>query len=471
VTQDSEHIWSAIQIELRQAVPPDMYDIWLAPLRLVEVDGATVLVEAPGELRAWVAERFERVLQTSAAAVLGPHATVDVRSGATSRPGPRGAGRRPLRDQLPDHDRHDGESEPIDALNPSLTFERFVIGDSNRLAHAAALAVAELPGQAYNPLFIYGPPGVGKTHLLHSIGNYVRAFGGGLTVRYTTVETFTNEFVAALHGGDIDRFKGRYRHSDVLLIDDVQFLASKVKTEEEFFHTFNALHDMGSQLVLTSDRLPRGLAGVEDRLRERFEAGLVTAIAPPDLPTRFAVLRKLVDQNPFGAVPGDVLEFLAERAPNMRALHGALNRVVAYASLERRPLSADLVAEKLGDLGDGPATGDHPAGTRAPSTIEGIQELVANAFAITTDDLLSASRAARVAWPRQVAMYLAREHTGHSLPEIGRAFGGRNHTTVLHACRRTVRRLQDDPDAADVVRSLTDRLAAPPANPGSLRHD
>ena len=469
MTQDSEHIWSAIQIELRQAVPPDMYDIWLAPLRLVEVDGATVLVEAPGELRAWVAARFARVLQTSAAAVLGPQATVDVQSGATSRPTPRGYGRRPTRDRP--RDRDEADSEPPDALNPSLTFEQFVIGDSNRLAHAAALAVAELPGHAYNPLFIYGPPGVGKTHLLHSIGNYVRAFGGGLSVRYTTVETFTNEFVAALHGGHIDRFKGRYRHSDVLLIDDVQFLASKVKTEEEFFHTFNALHDMGSQLVLTSDRLPRDLGGVEDRLRERFEAGLVTAIAPPDLPTRFAVLRKLVDQNPFGAVPGDVLEFLAERAPNMRALHGALNRVVAYASLERRPLSADLAAEKLGDLAGTLAPGEDPAGTLAPATTEGIQQLVADTFAISTDDLLSTSRAARVAWPRQLAMYLAREYTGHSLSEIGGAFGGRNHTTVLYACRRTVRRLDEDSEAADVVRRLTERLGAPPAHRGSLRHD
>ncbi|HEX3279219.1 MAG TPA: DnaA/Hda family protein, partial [Thermoleophilaceae bacterium] len=243
MTEDPEHIWSAIQDELRQAVPADMYDVWLAPLRALGLEGDVLVVEAPLELRTWVAERFARVLQASAAAVLGPEVTVDVRSGA---PAKRGPGTRPAKPDAP------VARAPGHGINPALTFEQFVIGDANRFAHAAALAVAELPGHAYNPLFIYGPPGVGKTHLLHSIGNYVLAYGAGLSVRYTTVETFTNQFLAALQRGDMDRFKGSYRHADVLLIDDVQFLASKAKTEEEFFHTFNALHDLGSQLVLTS---------------------------------------------------------------------------------------------------------------------------------------------------------------------------------------------------------------------------
>jgi chromosomal replication initiator protein len=457
VTEDPDHIWSAVQDELRQTVPADIYDIWLAPLRAVAVDGDVLVLEAPRELRAWVAERFARVLQVSAAAVLGPEVTVDVRAIAapagTAQPGGRSRASAPA----------PASPELEHGLNPKFTFEQFVMGDANRFAHAAALTVAELPGQAYNPLFIYGPPGVGKTHLLHSIGNYVLAYGGGLSVRYTTVETFTNEFLAALHRNDMDRFKGRYRHADVLLIDDVQFLASKAKTEEEFFHTFNALHEMGSQLVLTSDRLPRDLAALEDRLRERFEAGLVTAIEPPDLPTRLAVLRKRAQHDGVHLADDGVLDLLAERAPhNVRALEGALIRVVAYASLTSRPVTTELATQVLRDLYPG-------AVASAPErlTVEAIQELTAEEFGVTRDDLLSHSRVARLAWPRQVAMYLAREHTAETLPSIGQRFGGRNHTTVLHACRRTATRLATDPEAFDFVRRLTERLTGA----GSLRHD
>jgi len=459
-TEDPEHIWNAIQQELRQAVPADMYDIWLAPLRVLDLEGDLLLLEAPQELRAWVADRFARVLQASAAAVLGEHITVDVRAASTSTRPKRTAAAARARDRVtepgPEADPH--------GLNPKFNFDQFVIGDSNRFAHAAALAVAELPGQAYNPLFVYGPPGVGKTHLLHSIGNYVLAYGAGLTVRYTTVETFTNQFLAALQRGDMDRFKGRYRHSDVLLIDDVQFLASKAKTEEEFFHTFNALHDIGSQLVLTSDRLPRDLNALEDRLRERFEAGLVTAIAPPDVSTRLTVLRKRAQHDGVELADDGVLPLLADRVPhNVRALEGALIRVVAFASLTGRPVTSDLATEVLADL--------HLAGAPQPGTsgltVESIQELTAEAFGVTREELVSPSRAARVAWPRHVAMYLAREHTSETLPAIGEHFGGRNHTTVLHAHRRTAERLATDPEASDIVRRLTERLTTG----GSLRHD
>jgi chromosomal replication initiator protein len=460
VTDDPDHIWNAVQDELRQTVPADIYDIWLAPLRIVAVEGDVLVLEAPRELRAWVAERFARVLQVSAAAVLGPEVTVDVH--AIAAPGAGGPPARRARGV----EARPTEPEPAHDLNPKFTFEQFVMGDANRFAHAAALTVAELPGQAYNPLFIYGPPGVGKTHLLHSIGNYVLAYGGGLTVRYTTVETFTNEFLAALQRNDMDRFKGRYRHADVLLIDDVQFLASKAKTEEEFFHTFNALHETGSQLVLTSDRLPRDLAALEDRLRERFEAGLVTAIEPPDRPTRLAVLRKRAQHDGVHLADDGVLDLLAERAPrNVRALEGALIRVVAFASLTSRPVTTELAAQVLRDLYPG-AVARSP-GTPQALTVETIQELTAEAFGLTRDELLSPSRAARLAWPRQVAMYLAREHTAETLPAIGRSFGGRNHTTVLHAYRRTAARLATDPEAFDFVRRLTERLT----EPGSLRHD
>jgi chromosomal replication initiator protein len=454
-TEDPDHIWNAVQQQLRQAVPADMYDIWLAPLRLLDLEDDLLLLEAPQELRAWVAERFARVLQASAAAVLGPQITVDVRAAAGST--------RPKR-SAPQPRAHASHEEPDPTgLNPKFTFDQFVIGDSNRFAHAAALAVAELPGQAYNPLFVYGPPGVGKTHLLHSIGNYVLAYGGGLSVRYTTVETFTNQFLQALQRGDMDRFKGRYRHSDVLLIDDVQFLASKAKTEEEFFHTFNALHDMGSQLVLTSDRLPRDLNALEDRLRERFEAGLVTAIAPPDLSTRLTVLRKRAQHDGVELADDGVLPLLADRVPhNVRALEGALIRVVAFASLTGRPVTTSLAADVVADLY--PIAAPRP-GT-APLTVESIQDLTAEAFGITREELLSQSRAARLAWPRQVAMYLAREHTGETLPAIGERFGGRNHTTVLHAHKRTAHRLATDPEASNIVRRLTERLTSE----SSLRH-
>jgi chromosomal replication initiator protein len=454
VTEDPEHIWNAIQDQLRQAVPADMYDIWLAPLKALELDGDVLVLQAPRELHAWVADRFGRVLRACAAAVLGPEVTVDVRSAS--------AAERPRRTaaQARGHDLADPEPH---GLNPKYTFDQFVMGDSNRFAHAAALSVAELPGQTYIRLFIYGPPGVGKTHLLHSIGNYVLAYGAGLTVRYTTVETFTNQFLAALQRGDMDRFKGRYRHSDVLLIDDVQFLASKVKTEEEFFHTFNALHDMGSQLVLTSDRLPRDLSALEDRLRERFEAGLVTAIAPPDVPTRLTVLRKRAQHDGVELADDAILPLVADRVPeNVRALEGALIRVVAFASLTGRPVTSALAAQVLDELY--PPT--LQAGATSP-TVEAIQDATAEAFGLTREELLSSSRAARLAWPRQVAMYLAREHTGETLPAIGARFGGRNHTTVMHACRRTAERLAADPEALEIVRRLTERLT-----PGrSLRHD
>jgi chromosomal replication initiator protein len=454
-------VWEQLREHLCRVVDPLAVELWVDPLEPVELDGACfVLAAAPG-LRDWIEQRFGSLLDDAARALLGPGARVAL---VAAGPGAQGAprahrrGRRPP-DPDPDLTAEADDRLPdghADTLSPKLTFEQFVIGDCNRFAHAAALAVAELPGQAYNPLFIYGPPGVGKTHLLHSIGNYVRAFGAGLTVRATTTERFTSEFVAALHTGQVDRFKGRFRRADVLLIDDVQFLESKARTEEEFFHTFNALHEAGSQLVLTSDRLPRDLDALEDRLRERFEAGLVTDVAPPDRAVRIAVLRKRVHHDGVDLRDPQALDVIADRVTdNVRALEGALIRVVAFHSLTGRPLDAELAAEVLDGL--------YPAsrGRRPiPPTVERIQELTCEAFGITRDELLSTTRTARVAWPRQVAMYLAREHTDESLPAIGRRFGGRNHTTVLHACRKAGARLAADREAYEAVRALTARLHA-----------
>ena len=463
VTQDLAHIWNAVQHALRGSVDATAFDVWLAPLQAVAIEGNTVVVAAPPEIRDWVAERFERPLTNAAVAVLGAGARVEVVAAGTQRPATAAAA-----DPVP------GAGLPGPArLNPKFTFAQFVIGDANRFAHAAALAVAELPGQAYNPLFIYGPPGVGKTHLLHSIGNYVQEYGNGLTVRYTTIERFTNEFLASLQTGAAakERFKDRYRRNDVLLIDDVQFLASKVKTEEEFFHTFNALYDTGSQLVLTSDRLPGDLDALEDRMRERFESGLVTDICAPDLATRLTVLRKRVQHDGIQLGDPDPIPVIAERIPtNIRALEGALIRVVAFGSLTGRPLTADLATEVLDGLyGRGGARRGAGGGAAAKGgvgyglpdvTVARVQELVCEAFALSPDELLSTSRAARVSWPRQIAMYLAREHTQESLPSIGRSFGGRNHTTVMHAVKRTAERLATDPDAFEAVQELTARLTA-----------
>jgi len=443
--------WSRFQAELRRTVDEAAYELWLEPLRPVALNGTTLVVTAPDERRTWVADRFGRILRACAATVLGPGATVEIQAPGA---GPaQGNGRGPVETAATALDPHGRPN-----LNPKLQFDQFVIGDSNRLAHAAALAVSELPGTAYNPLFIYGPPGVGKTHLLHSIANYLVSYSPDLRVRYTTAERFTNEFLTAIQKRDVEAFKGAWRTNDVLLIDDVQFLESKVKTEEEFFHTFNALYDAGAQVVLTSDRLPKDLTALEDRLRERFESGLVTDIRHPDHVVRAAILRKRAHQDGLEIGDESVLTAIAERVRgSVRELEGALIRVVAYASLTGRPLDADLAEEVLGSLY--PASQARAGSGHQPPTIARIKQAVCEQFGLTAEELDSASRAARVAKPRQLAMYLARMHTKASLPAIGAAFGGRNHTTVMHAVKKVEAQLGTDPDVDDAVRALTTRLA------------
>jgi chromosomal replication initiator protein len=457
VTPDLAPIWTRLQAEVRHRVPESAYDIWLAPLRWGGMDGDRIVLLAPSEVRAWVQQRYAGILDDAARTVLGDGSTARVElrdDDGTTTPPSDGL---PAAPAVADDPRAALFAEgDASRLNPKFTFEQFVIGDANRFAHAAALAVAELPGQAYNPLFIVGPPGVGKTHLLHSIGNYVRAYGGGLTVRYTTVERFTNEFLEALKARDVDAFKHRYRRNDVLLIDDVQFLERKVKTEEEFFHTFNALHETGSQLVLTSDRPPRDMAKLEDRLRQRFESGLLVDIRSPDIATRLTVLRKRAHHDGIDVGDDGVLELIAERVTdNLRSLEAALIRVVAYASLTDAAIDRALADEVLTQLYGRTAAGRAAA---APPSVQRIQDIVAEVFGLTRDELLSPTRTARVAWPRQVAMYLAREHTHETLPAIGAHFGGRDHSTVLHACKRAASRIGTDPDAYDAVATITARL-------------
>ncbi len=475
-----------MQAELALAVDGSAYRIWLAPLRPCELDERRLLLEAPPGACSWIRDRFGRVLESCAAAVIGDAVAVELvdrceidLSGAS---GPRAA---PARVRGPiahepsagskggasDRSRErpqprERESRPGPLANPKLTFEQFVIGDSNRLAHAAALTVAEMPAQAYNPLFICGPPGVGKTHLLSSIAKLLLSHNPSLTVRCTTGEAFTNEFIESLSGRRTDDFKSRFRDIDVLLLDDVQFLERKTKTEEELFHTFNALHDGGRQIVLSSDRPPQDLQALEDRLRERFAAGLVADIGPPDLATRLTILRKRAQHDGVQLADEQALHAIAERIDsNVRALEGALIRVVAFSSLTGRALTVELVGEVLDKLYPRAAS---PAQGGAGSVAE-IQAAVSAHFGLSTQELLSTSRSARVAWPRQLAMYLARELTSQSLPAIGRHFGGRDHTTVLYACRRAGARIDDDVSVREAVEKLraviTPTTGDPPTPP------
>jgi chromosomal replication initiator protein len=429
--------WREIRAEVRRTVGESTYEIWLAPLEVASLQEGLLLLKAPATTRAWVAKRFGRLLESSARAVLKRDIRVAFESDThTARPSATAGAPR---------------AEHPSGLNPRYSFDQFIIGDGNRLAHAAALAVAELPGQAYNPLFLYAPPGLGKTHLLQAIGNYIRSFGGGATVRYATVEAFTNHFISALGSRSLERFKRCYRDADVLLIDDVQFLASKAKTEEEFFHTFNALYENGRQLVLTCDRLPRQLVSVEERLRERFEAGLVAELEPPDETTRLAILRKRAQLDGIALPDESVLELIAQRVTdNVRALEGALIRVVAYHSLSRRPIDRQLTLTVLDAM--------YPQTSPRSVSIEDIQTVVAARYGITVSELTSPSRAARIAWPRHIALHLARELTQASLNDIGQAFGGRNHATVLHACKSVANRLASDPQTQAELEQLGQEL-------------
>ncbi|GGS37570.1 chromosomal replication initiator protein DnaA [Streptomyces griseoviridis] len=361
---------------------------------------------------------------------------------ATGAPGPLAAQPAPAA----------GPGEPTARLNPKYLFDTFVIGASNRFAHAAAVAVAEAPAKAYNPLFIYGESGLGKTHLLHAIGHYARSLYPGTRVRYVSSEEFTNEFINSIRDGKGDSFRKRYREMDILLVDDIQFLADKESTQEEFFHTFNTLHNANKQIVLSSDRPPKQLVTLEDRLRNRFEWGLITDVQPPELETRIAILRKKAVQEQLNAPP-EVLEFIASRiSRNIRELEGALIRVTAFASLNRQPVDLGLTEIVLKDL----IPGGEDSTPEITSTA--IMSATADYFGLTVEDLCGSSRGRQLVTARQIAMYLCRELTDLSLPKIGALFGGRDHTTVMHADRKIRNLMAERRSIYNQVTELTNRI-------------
>ena len=429
--QNVDALWEEVRQRLRSAVPRSTFDIWLAPLRPVGAQDVTLYLTAPEGIRTWVERRYSPLLREALQTCDSPLTEIAFTEST---------------EQSSAH----VEAYAVE-LNPNYTFERFVIGEGNRAAHAAALAVAETPSEAYNPLFLHGPPGLGKTHLLGAIANYLRANAPGLSVRYTTAEGFTNEFVGALRSSGAEEFKNRYRDLDVLLVDDVQFLQGKQHTEEEFFHTFNALYEGGSQLVLSADRLPSELSTLEARLRDRFEWGLTIPVEPPDLATRLTVLRRLAREAGVETEDQDALSELARRIDaNVRRLHGALTKVIAHASLTAKPLSAELIAELIPNRAQG-----------EPTTVELIQQHVSVDFGISRAELVGSSRAATPLRARQIAILLTREATDLSLPQIGRLYGGRDHSTILNSLRRAEANLSEDGELARQVGELRAAIHSP----------
>ena len=449
-TPDS--LWEAISGRLKEVLSETTYDTWLAHAEPRSLGDGRLVVAVPNEFtRDWIESHFRAFVSAAARESSGrDHLRVSfvVRDRAPT----------PVEPAAPDVEApsRGAELQPADSsdvgLNQKYTFDTFIIGSSNRFAHAAALAVAEAPAQAYNPLFIYGSTGLGKTHLLQAIGHYVSQHSRRLTRRYVTSETFMNDFIDSLRDKRIEGFKRRYRNYDVLLIDDIQFFEGKERIQEEFFHTFNSLYEGGAQIIISSDRPPREIATLEERLRSRFEWGLLTDIQAPDLETRIAILRKKVNTERIAVTDPEVLTFIASRvASNIRELEGALTRVVAFSSLTDRVMTVELAEHVLKDV--------FPQGDAAPEvTIPRIQEMISERFGVTLEELVSPRRSQSVAYPRQVAMYLSRELTDSSLPKIGKEFGGRDHTTVMHANSKITRLIREDRSVYNLVQELTARI-------------
>ena len=449
----AEKIWNDAQQVLRTMLNADIYNLWFAPVRATSLENDVLTLEVANDFcEVWLKDNYlgliRDVLQHASGQSLKVKFEVDSDVPRSVVPLAPAASRSKAKPDS-EHERSTAVNREL-LLNPKNTFDTFVVGETNNHAHAAALAVAQAPGKSYNPLFLYGGVGLGKTHLLHAIGQYVAAHKKTARVAYVSSEKFTNEYIDALQNNKLAAFRKRYRQTDVLLIDDIQFLAGKERIQEEFFHTFNALHEAHKQIVLTCDRPASEIQNLEHRLISRFEWGLVTDMQPPDVETRLAILRKKAAA--MGAeLPDEILNFLGHRIrTNIRRLEGALIRVASYASLTGKKLSLEIVEGLLREV-------LHEEG-RFTINIDVIQKRVAEHFDIRLADMTSKRRPENIAFPRQIAMFLARQMTESSLNTIGEAFGGRDHGTVLHACRLVKGRMEVDSNVRQVVSYLEKQL-------------
>jgi chromosomal replication initiator protein len=436
----AESLWTEVSGRLKGALNDTTYETWFGDVSSRELTDEAFVLSVPNDFtREWIEGHFLDLIGAAVRDAVGTERQITLAVEQEVEP----AG--PLTQEPA------APTRPAFDMSQKYTFDSFVIGSSNRFAHAAALAVAEAPAQAYNPLFIYGGTGLGKTHLLQAVGQYVGEHSKKLSVRYITSETFMNDFINSLRDKRIEGFKQRYRTYDLLLIDDIQFLEHKERIQEEFFHTFNSLYEAGRQIVISSDRPPREISTLEERLRSRFEWGLITDIQPPDLETRIAILRKKVKTDGIHVPDPQVLTFIAGRvSTNIRELEGALTRVVAFSSLTARPMTVELAQDVLKDV--------FPQGEAPEVSIERIQTTVSERFGLSMDELCGDRRSQNIVYPRQVAMYLSRELTDASLPKIGREFGGRDHTTVIHATSKIARMIREDRSVYNLVQELTARI-------------
>lgn len=458
-----EKLWAAAQEFLRAMLNnSEIYNLWFAPLRASALEGDIITLDVANEFsEVWLKDNYLDLLRNVLSQASARPMTVNFRvtnaSVTLGRPvdphrieaSPARAGS-PAVEEVSPADRGSALAKDL-LFNPNNTFDTFVVGNNNTFAHAAAIAVAQQPGKSYNPLFLYGGVGLGKTHLLHAIGQHVAKHKKGARVTYVSTEKFTNEFIDAIQNNQLVRFRRRYRQSDVFLMDDIQFLAGKERIQEEFFHTFNTLHEAHKQIVLTCDRPASEIQNLEQRLVSRFEWGLVTDLQPPDVETRLAILRK--KERSMGVeLPEDIINFMAQRIrTNIRRLEGALVRVTSYAALTGKKLTIEVIEGLLREI-------LHEEG-RSTISIDSIQKRVAEHFDIRLADMTSKRRPENIAFPRQIAMYLARQMTESSLNTIGEAFGGRDHGTVLHACRLVKDRMQVDSNVRQVVGYLEKQLA------------
>lgn len=451
-------IWKQAKETIRESLSSSTYEIWFDKADAVGMDDNTFLLSVPNDFaKSRIENRYLPLIEDSLQEVVGEEVPVRLVVSQGPAYGSATADAAPAIPVPVVHEggRRDGgmRSSPV-FPNPKYNFDSFVIGSSNRFAHHAALAVAEKPARAFNPLFIYGEVGLGKTHLLQAIGHYVLTQNTGLSVNYTTVEMFTNDFINSIRDGRMESFKKKYRDNDVLLLDDVQFLEEKERTQEEFFHTFNTLYEAGKQIVITSDRSPKELSTLQARIQSRFGSGLITDIQPPDLETRLAILRKrikndgiFIDKNQ----EDEVLGFIAESIPtNIRELEGSLIRVVAMSQLTNKEISLSLARDTLKDL--------LPTSPNKRISIDMIQKEVCKTFGLAMSELKGDRRSQNIVFPRQISMYLSRELTDSSLPQIGRSFGGRDHSTVIHSCDKISRLIKEEREVFDLVQRVTSKL-------------